>query len=82
MRITTLLALSALSLAAAPAVAQDGMMKDGMTSGSMMKMSKADTKKMKMCSAMPHDKMMKNAGCTKMMKMHPEMMKHDSMMAH
>lgn len=81
MRITTLLAMSALSLAiAAPAVAQDAMMKDGMKSGSMMKMSASDTKKMKACNAMSHDKMMKNAGCAKMMKMHPDMMKHDDMM--
>ena len=81
MRIATLLAMSALSLAvAAPAVAQDAMMKDGMKSGSMMKMSAADTKKMKACNAMSHDKMMNNAGCAKMMKMHPDMMKHDDMM--
>ncbi len=81
MRIATLLAMSALSLAvAAPAVAQDAMMKDGMKSGSMMKMSAADTKKMKACNAMSYDKMMKNAGCAKMMKMHPDMMKHDDMM--
>ena len=81
MRITTLLALSALSLAAAaPAVAQDAMMKDGMKSGSMMKMSAADTKKMKSCNAMSHDRMIKNAGCARMMKMHPDMMKHDGMM--
>ena len=81
MRIATLLAMSALSLAvAAPAVAQDAMMKDGMKSGSMMKMSAADTEKMKACNAMSHDKMMKNAGCAKMMKMHPDMMKHDDMM--
>lgn len=83
MRISTLLAMSALSLAAAaPAIAQDAMMKDGMKSGSMMKMSAADTKKMNACNAMSHDKMMKNASCKKMMKMHPDMMKHDSMMAH
>ena len=70
MRITTLLVMSALSLAAAaPAVAQNAMMKDGMKSGSMMKMSAANTKKMKACNAMSHDKMMKNAGCAKMMKM-------------
>lgn len=84
MRITALLALSVLSLAAsAPAVAQDAMMKSGsmMHSGSMMKMSKADTKKMKMCSAMSHDRMMKNHSCAKMMKMHSDMMKHDGMMA-
>lgn len=81
MRITTLIAVSALSFAAAaPAVAQDAMMKDGMKSGSMMKMSAADTRKMKACNAMSHEKMMKNAGCARMMKAHPDMMKHDDMM--
>ena len=64
MRITTLLAMSVLSLAvAAPAVAHDSMMKDGMKSGGMMKMSAADTKRMKACHAMPHARMMKNARC-------------------
>jgi hypothetical protein len=84
MRILTLLAVSALSLAiAAPAIAQDGMMKDGMKSDGMMKMSMADKKKMAKCNAMSHDMMMKNAGCMKMMKMHPDMMKGDgAMMAH
>lgn len=81
MKMTTLIAMSALSIvAAAPAVAQDAMMKDGMKSGSMMKMSAADTRKMKACNAMSHGRMMKNAGCKKMMKMHPDMMKHDAMM--
>ncbi len=81
MRILTLVAISAMSIAAAtPALAQDAMMKGGMKSDKMMKMSDTDTKKMKMCQAMPHDKMMKNAGCMKMMKMHPDMMKGDAMM--
>lgn len=75
MRAITLIAMSALSIAAAaPALAQ-GMMNKG-----EMKMSAAETKKMKACNAMSHDKMMKNAGCVKMMKMHPDMMKHDAMM--
>ena len=81
MRILTLVAISAMSMAiAAPALAQDAMMKDGMKSDKMMKMSAADTNKMKMCQAMPHDRMMKNAGCMKMQKMHPDMMKGDAMM--
>ncbi len=81
MRIATLLALSTLSLAiVAPAAAQDAMMNDGMKSGAMMKMSAADTRRMKACNAMTHAKMMKNARCAKMMKMHPSMMKHDAMM--
>ena len=76
MRMISLLAMSALSIAtASPALAQDAMMKDGMKSDSMMKMSKADMKKMKSCNAMSHEMMMKNAGCKKMMKMHPDMMK-------
>ena len=59
---------------AAPAFAQ--MEKGGMmSSGSSMKMFKMDQKKMTKCNAMSHDMMMKNAGCTKMMKMHPDMMK-------
>ena len=85
MRILTLIAVSALALSAAvPAFAQDAMashdqMKSGMQSGSM-KMSASSMRKMKSCNAMSHDDMMKNAGCAKMMKMHPDMMKHDDMM--
>ena len=80
MRVTTLLAISALPfVVAAPAIAQDAMMKDGMKAP-MMKMSAAETKQMKSCNAMSHEKMMKNAGCVKMMKMHPDMMHHDDMM--
>lgn len=80
MRILTLVAISAMSIAAAtPALAQDAMMKGGMKSDKMMKMSAADTKKMKSCQAMSHDMMMKDAGCKKMMKMHPDMMKSDPM---
>ena len=81
MRMTTLIAMSALSIAvAAPALAQDKMMKDGMKSGSMMKMSAADTRRMKACHAMSHARMMKNTRCVAMMKAHPGMMKHDAMM--
>lgn len=83
MRYFSAIALVALSLSTtAPAFAQDAMMKDGMKSGSMMKMSAADTRKMNACNAMSHDKMMKNAGCKTMMKAHPDMMKHDGMMKH
>ena len=82
MRTTTLILLSALSLTgtAAPAFAQDSMASGQMKSGSMMKMSAADTRKMKACNAMSHDKMMKNAGCARMMKAYPDMMKQDAMM--
>ncbi|WP_416462954.1 hypothetical protein [Sphingomonas sp. VDB2] len=81
MRILTLIAISAMSIAAAtPALAQDAMMKGGMKSDKMMKMSAADTRKMQSCQAMSHDMMMKNAGCKKIMKMHPDMMKSDKMM--
>lgn len=93
MRTFALIAFSALALSAAvPAFAQDAMashdqmaahdsMKsDSMKSGSM-KMSAGSMRKMKTCNAMSHDAMMKNAGCAKMMKMHPDMMKHDDMMS-
>ena len=80
MRILTLLTVSALSLAAAaPAIAQDAMMKDNMAPTSHMTMSQKRT--MKKCGAMSHDMMMKNAGCMKMMKMHPEMMNGSDMMS-
>ena len=61
------------SVVAAPALAQ--MASGSMMSGDHMKMSKMDQKKMAKCNAMSHEKMMKNASCTKMMKMHPDMMK-------
>ena len=87
MRALTLLGLCALSLsAAAPVFAQDAMAShDQMAShGQMasggMKMSAADTRKMARCNAMSHGAMMKNAGCAKMMKAHPDMMKQDTMM--
>ena len=82
MRILATLGLCSLSLAAAaaPAFAQDAMAShDQMASGGM-KMSASATRKMKACNAMSHDAMMKNAGCAKMMKAHPDMMKHDGMM--
>ena len=82
MRIALLIALSTLSLAAVPAIAQDAMASHDQMSGSMMKMSAADTRKMASCNAMSHDKMMKNAGCVKLMKAHPDMMKSNAMMAH
>ncbi len=76
MRMMTLITISVLAItAAAPAVAQNAMMKDEIKSDSMMKMSKADMEKMKSCKAMSHKMMMKDAGCVKMMKMHPDMMK-------
>ena len=62
----------------APAFAQmsnDSMMKKDGMSGSHMKMSAADKKMMTKCSGMSHDMMMKDKGCMKMMKMHPDMMK-------
>lgn len=80
MRMMTLIAMSALSIAAAaPSIAQDAMMKGGMKSGGM-KMSDAEMKKMKSCNGMSRERMMKNADCMKMMKMHPDMMKQDAMM--
>ena len=63
----------------APAFAQmsnDSMKKDGMMSSDPhMKMSMKNKKMMAKCNGMSHDMMMKNAGCMKMMKMHPDMMK-------
>lgn len=80
MRMITLMAMATVSLAAAmPALAQDAMMKDSMKSGAM-KMSAADTKAMKTCKAMSHTRMMKDARCKRLMKMHPEMMQKDAMM--
>ena len=69
-------------VAGAPAYAQmsNGAMSNGsMSSGSMMagskKMSMSDKKMMTKCQGMDHDMMMKDKGCMKMMKMHPDMMK-------
>ncbi len=78
--VSALLAASAISLAA-PAIAQDAMSNGAMASGSAMTMTPKETKKMTSCKAMSHDTMMKNAGCMKMMKMHPDMMSGDSMMS-
>ncbi|QXQ07397.1 hypothetical protein KX816_05050 [Sphingosinicellaceae bacterium] len=77
----TLLTLSLLLItAAAPAVAQDAMAKHDAMQADTSKMSAADTRKMKACNAMSHDKMMKNAGCKKLAAAHPDMMKHDDAM--
>ena len=67
--------------AAAPAFAQDAMMKDGMQSGTMMKMSAADTTKMKLQGDVARRDDAERRLPT-MMKMHPEMMNHDGMMKH
>lgn len=79
MRKMMMIALSAFAFGAAvPAVAQDAMAShDQMKTGK--KMSAADMKKMKACNAMSHGAMMKDAKCAKMMKAHPDMMKHDMM---
>jgi uncharacterized protein involved in copper resistance len=77
--IRMLCAAAALGLVAgAPAYAQmsnDSMSKGSMMSGDKMKMSASDKKKMTKCQGMDHDMMMKDKGCMKMMKMHPDMMK-------
>jgi hypothetical protein len=65
-------------IAGAPAYAQmsnDSMSKGATMSDSKMKMSMADKKMMTKCQGMGHDMMMKDKGCMKMMKMHPDMMK-------
>lgn len=83
MRIFTILAISAMSLAAsAPAMAQGAMAKEGAMHGGMPRMSAADTRMMNNCKAMSHERMMRNRGCARMMRMHPDMMKSDSMMKH
>ena len=80
MRKTMMIALSAFAFSAAvPAVAQDAMASHDQMKASK-KMSAADMKKVKACNAMSHDAMMKDAGCAKVMKAHPDMMKHDDMM--
>ena len=87
MKATRILIAAALAAFAAgtPALAQ--MQSDSMKKGEMssdngmmssdkgMKMSAADKKMMAKCNGMSHDMMMKNKGCMKMMKMHPDMMK-------
>ena len=78
-----LIAIAAAAFAAgSPALAQmqnDSMSKGAMSSDEGMmsgkKMSMADKKMMAKCNGMSHDMMMKNKGCMKMMKMHPDMMK-------
>ena len=76
----TLIAMAALMMiGGTPALAQDMMSGDAMKA-KPMKMSAAQMKQMKACQAMSHDRMMKNAGCKKMMRMHPDMMKGDMMM--
>lgn len=83
MRILTLLALSAVSLAvSAPAFAQSAMMKDGMHASPMAHMSAADTRRMASCNAMSHSRMMHNPACARMMRAHPNMMHHDTAMQH
>ena len=76
---TTLILITAAALGlGAPAFAQmqsGSMDKGAMSSGSDMKMSMADKKMMTKCQKMSHAMMMKNKGCMKMMKMHPDMMK-------
>lgn len=83
MKANRILIIAAASVFAAgtPALAQmqnDSMSKGSMSSDHMMsgkKMSAADKKMMAKCQGMSHDMMMKNKGCMKMMKMHPDMMK-------
>ena len=76
-RILITAALAAFA-AGTPALAQmqsDSMKKGEMSSDKGMNMSAADKKMMAKCQGMSHDMMMKNKGCMKMMKMHPDMMK-------
>ena len=83
MRTLILLALTGMSFAiTAPASAQDGMMSGGMHPGAMAHMSAADTHRMQSCSAMSHARMMRSASCRRMMRMHPDMMRHEGSMSH
>lgn len=57
-----------------------GSMQAGSMGNSMMpKMSASQMRSMKKCQAMTSDMMAKNKSCTKMMKMHPEMMNSGGM---
>ena len=77
---TAAIGVAIFALTGGAAFAQGGTMIKGDAMAKPMKMSRADTKMMKSCHAMSHDMMMKNKGCMKMMKMHPDMMKSDGMM--
>jgi len=78
---STAIGLAMLALTSGAAFAESGaMMKTDSMAAKPMAMSAKDKKMMTSCQAMPHDKMMKNAGCKKMAKMHPDMMKGGAMM--
>lgn len=83
---TIVLLASLLSLAVgSPAFAEDAMSSGdamaahGKMAAHSMKMSPAMQRKVTACNAMSHDAMMKNAGCAKVMKAHPDMMNHGTM---
>ena len=81
MRILNLLAISAISLATtAPAFAEADMMNAGAHPTTMMHMSASDTRNMKRCNAISHQRMMRSATCRRLAQMHPDMMHHDSKM--
>ncbi len=73
------LGLTMLAFAGGSAFAQ-GMMSSDSSMGSQ-KMSASDMKAMKKCQGMSHDMMMKSSKCTKMMKMHPDMMNNNGAMS-
>ena len=75
---TAAFSLATLALLGGAAYAQDSMTHNDMTNG----MSKHDMMMMKKCQGMDHDMMMKNKGCMKMMKMHPDMMSDGGMVKH
>ena len=54
-------------------------MKGGAMASSDVKMSHKQTKMMKKCMAMDHEKMMANKTCEAMADKHPDMMKSDGM---
>lgn len=77
---------SVLALSAGAAAAQNSAMTpnsgtktDSMMAKPMGKMSSSDMTRMKACAAMSHEAMMKDTGCVKLMKAHPDMMKSGGM---
>lgn len=69
----------------APALAQDAMgshdamAAQGKMGAKITKVSPAMQRKMAACNAMSHDAMVKDAGCAKLMKAHPDMMGQNAM---
>ncbi len=76
---SAILGLALVAGAASGAFAQSSGAMDENGMAKPMHMSSHEKHMMKSCMAMSHDAMMKNSGCAKMMKAHPDMMS-DKMM--